>query len=416
MALSAKSKIKINLVGFFLLGAGLVYAMATQVLSVLQSRYSVYAVFPDAGGVFTNQEVTYRGVTVGHVGTMEVIEDGVRIELSIDEDVEIPHDGTEARVMFKSAVGEQFVDLLPESDNPPYFENGDEIPMTQTSIPVSTQELLVTVEAVLRGVPPKSLKAVVDSLGEGLEGRGQDIGILLESMADIAEVFAERTPEIESILDRGTEVGAAFLASREDFAAAVRELVTVTESLAASIPNLESLLRGTNETSDELVALIDEERPEVNQLIADLGRINALQAEHGDDLKRLFRQLPKALLGVAKTFEPDTGMIRFGLVQDNENLGCSYATDRRRPEERGDRPIPRRATCDESQEDDGMLPMFEAAAAGAAAPPAGVPGPRLPGVEVPESLGLEAVFGGAMPTLPHRMADWSWTLLYLNVM
>lgn len=419
MAFSAKSKIKINLVGFFVLGALLIYAMATQVLSVLQGRYSVYAMFPDAGGVFTNQEVTYRGVTVGHVGSMEVVEDGVKIELSIDEDFQIPSEGTEARVMFKSAVGEQFVDLLPASDNPPYFENDDTIPMSATSIPVSTQDLLTTVEAVLRGVPPRALRGLIASLGEGLEGRGRDLGIILESTADLAQTFAERSPEVQSILEQGTKVGSAFLRSREDFASAVSELVTVSESLAASIPDLESLLRGTNETSDELVALIQQERPELNQVIVDLGKINALQAEHGDDLKRLFAQLPPALFGVARTFEPDTGMIRFGLVQDNENPGCSYGTDRRRPEERGNRPIPRQGVCEGDEEDQGLPVIADGAMdAGPSERPASRFGPSpLPGVTLPEeSSGLEALFGGAMPTLPHRMADWSWTLLYLNVM
>ena len=43
-------RIKVNLVAFLVISLGLVYAMATQVLSVLQPRYSVYAIFPTPGG------------------------------------------------------------------------------------------------------------------------------------------------------------------------------------------------------------------------------------------------------------------------------------------------------------------------------------------------------------------------------
>jgi phospholipid/cholesterol/gamma-HCH transport system substrate-binding protein len=76
------SRIKINLI-FFLVGSlGLSYLMANQVLTILQERYSVYAIFPDAGGVFTNQEVTYRGITVdperGHRSSGHVQERGGR--------------------------------------------------------------------------------------------------------------------------------------------------------------------------------------------------------------------------------------------------------------------------------------------------------------------------------------------------
>src|ERR687895_1996635 len=180
------NRIKINLI-FFLVGSlGLSYLMANQVLTILQERYSVYAIFPDAGGVFTNQEVTYRGLTVGKVGEMEVVDKGVRIELQIGEETKVPKEATQARVMFKSAVGEQFVDLLPGGSGAPYFEDGDEIPLEQTSIPVSTQELLSTLEAVLRGVPPEDLKGAVDALGIGLTGRGPDIATIRESTATLA--------------------------------------------------------------------------------------------------------------------------------------------------------------------------------------------------------------------------------------
>ena len=229
----------INLVAFLVLGLGLSYLMATQVLTVLHDRYTVNAIFEDAGGVFTNQEVTYRGVTVGQVGELSVVEEGVNIELLIEDEYKIPAEGVEARVMFKSAVGEQFVDVLPAADGEPYLEHGDEIPIAQTSIPVSTQELLATLEAVLRGVPPEDLKGAVDALGIGLTGLGPDIGTILESTADLAELFADRAPEFESILRRGTRVGDEFLASEEDFVTAIKELVTVSDSLASSTGNLE---------------------------------------------------------------------------------------------------------------------------------------------------------------------------------
>src|SRR5688500_10415375 len=111
------SRIKVNLIAFLVISLGLVFAMATQVLSILQPRYSVHAMFPDAGGVFTNQEVTYRGITVGQVGEMKVNEEGVDIELLIDEKYnEIPAEDVEARVMCKSDVGGQFGDILPDAD------------------------------------------------------------------------------------------------------------------------------------------------------------------------------------------------------------------------------------------------------------------------------------------------------------
>ncbi|HEX2057603.1 MAG TPA: MCE family protein [Actinomycetota bacterium] len=401
MALSPKTKVQINIVAFLVLAVALSYAMATQVLSVLQDRYAVLATFPDAGGVFTNQEVTYRGITVGQVGHMKVVEEGVEIELLIDEGTKIPAEDVEARVMFKSAVGEQFVDILPGSDEAPYLEDGSRIPLDQTSIPVSTQDLLSTLQAVLEGVPPEALKGAIDSAGAALAGRGDDIATILDSMARLAELFAERAPEVQGILRNGTEVGAAFVASREDFAAAIRDLVVVSEELEGDTDELKRLLEATNVTSEELVGLIRESRPDLHQTIRELAEINDIQAQKANALQALFEFLPRGLGNVVKTFEPTTGMIRFGLVNDNENHACSYGTERRPPEDREEHLPPKNARCSNQpeQQDDGPLPSAQPQA------------DRMP--DMTGILGLDAADPGDA-RLPNRMADWSWTLVYLN--
>lgn len=402
MAFSSKSKVKINVVAFVVLGLGLSYAMATQVLSVLQDRYKVIATFPDAGGVFTNQEVTYRGITVGQVGNMSVVEDGVDIELLIDEGTKIPEDDVEARVMFKSAVGEQFVDILPSSDEGPYLADGSRIPLDQTSIPVSTQDLLATLQSVLEGVPPEALKGAIDSAGEALAGRGDDIATILDSMARLAELFADRAPEVQAILRNGTKVGGAFVASREDFAAAVRDLVIVSETLEGSTDDLHRLLVGANLTSEELVGLIRDSRPDLNQTIEDIAEINDIQAGKANALQALFEYLPRGLGNVVKTFEPETGMIRFGLVTDTEHHACSYGTERRQPEDRGPHLPPKNARCSNPPEEQQELPGLSSASRSDRAAP-----------DTTGILGLDEGAAGDS-RLPNRMSDWSWTLVYLN--
>jgi phospholipid/cholesterol/gamma-HCH transport system substrate-binding protein len=404
--ISESMRVKVNLVGFLVLAAGLIYAMATQVLSVLENRYSVYAIFEDAGGVFTNQEVTYRGVTVGQVGLMEVIEDGVRIELLIRDEIDIPKDDIEARVMFKSAVGEQFVDLLPAGDGEPFLQDGDEIPLAQTTIPVSTQELLATLEAVLRGVPPEDLKGAVDALGIGLTGRGPDLATIIESSADLATLFAERAPEVQGILEKGTKVGGAFLASKEDFEEAIAQLVVVSETLAGSTGDLERLMRGTNETSEELVRLIRENDPQLNQVIVQLAEINELQAEHEGDLNQLFFHLPVALTSVNKAFEPETGLVRFGLVNDNGNPACSYGTERRPPSNRAPQLPPKNAHCGGSPS---TVSTSRSSGQSSASSSDSATTSLLPGVDVPTTSGSDL-------RLPARLSDWSWSLFYLNVL
>ncbi len=381
-----------NLVAFAVLATALAYGMATEVLPGLTSRYSVYAIFRDAGGVFTDQEVTYRGVTVGQVGRMEVVPQGVKIELEIDDGVDIPARAVRARVMFKSAVGEQFVDLLPPAGGKPYLEDGDVIPLERTRIPISTQQLLGSLEAVLEGVPPEALQGAIDSLGEGLTGRGGDIGAILESTADLTELLAQRAPEVQSILERGTKVGGTFLRSKEDFVTAVHELVAVSRALSRSRQDLRRLLEGTNLLSDEAVAFLRANRRQLNRLLRELAKITELQARRLPELSGTLRHVPSALAAIAGSFEPETGMIRFGILRDEleEPFACSYGTPRRRPTDRSKRLPPKNARCREVRDDSSQV--------GGA------------------SNGASRQARDEAPALPTRMTDWSWTLFYLNGM
>ncbi len=86
--------------------------------------YQVAAEFTDSGGIFVNAEVTYRGVAVGRVSDMQLTEDGVEVELSIDDDAPPIPAGAAAAVANRSAVGEQYVDLRPDSDAGPYLATG----------------------------------------------------------------------------------------------------------------------------------------------------------------------------------------------------------------------------------------------------------------------------------------------------
>src|SRR5688500_9394099 len=140
----------INTVAFGVASIILFIMLAVRILpTVFGDTYSVYGLFPEAGGVFTNQEITYRGVQVGRVGEMTLADKAVKIEFIIEQRFKIPRAGTRAQVLYKSAVGEQFVDLVPKTNSGPYFKGGEVIPLSRTSLPVQIEDLLRQLDLVL---------------------------------------------------------------------------------------------------------------------------------------------------------------------------------------------------------------------------------------------------------------------------
>ncbi|RZI88966.1 MAG: MCE family protein, partial [Microbacterium sp.] len=131
----------ISLIGISYVGAR--YARLDRL--VYDSSYQVTVSLPASGGIFTGAEVTYRGVQVGSVSDMTLTRDGVDVELSVDNKYKIPADA-HALVGNKSAVGEQYVELQPQSDTGPYLKDKSVINAADTEIPVSTTEILTNLD------------------------------------------------------------------------------------------------------------------------------------------------------------------------------------------------------------------------------------------------------------------------------
>ena len=70
--------------------------------------------------------MTYRGVQIGKVTAIGLTPNGAKATLTIDTSPKIPAD-LQAEVRSISAVGEQYVDLLPRTDSPPYLDDGSVI-------------------------------------------------------------------------------------------------------------------------------------------------------------------------------------------------------------------------------------------------------------------------------------------------
>lgn len=191
--------IRIQLLVFVLVAVlGVVYVGAKYVrLDKLLGfgEYMVYADFPDSGGIFTNAQVTYRGVPVGRVGELSLIDDGVRVQLRLESGGPDISDTARAVVANRSAIGEQFVDLQPSTTDGPFLEDGSII--SDTEIPIAVENVLLSVNGFVESVPLESLRIVVTELGTALDGRGDDIGRLADSLSALSAAGIEVLPQTD---------------------------------------------------------------------------------------------------------------------------------------------------------------------------------------------------------------------------
>lgn len=313
----------INTAAFLVLSALLILLLAVQVLpTVFGSTYHIYGIFPTAGGVATNQEVTYRGVQVGRVGQMSLTRDAVKIEMIINSKWKIPKDGTRAQIQFKSAVGEQFIDLLPVAAAGAVFRSGDVIPQSLTSTPLQIEDLLKEFSVVLNSIDPKQLGAVVHELGTGLRGRGQDLRAIIKMLDQLATIGAERSAELAALLKNSADLQDAFNSNSADFERGIAALNAVLATAAAHTSDVSRFMSTTRTLDTDLLDLLTNRKQQIDTIVSDLGTTVRNTHRHLKSLDLLLTYLRPFFADVSAAYSAPYFV--FNMVENPTPKQCTY--------------------------------------------------------------------------------------------
>jgi phospholipid/cholesterol/gamma-HCH transport system substrate-binding protein len=314
------------------------------------TTYPVRVQLAQSGGIFTGADVTYRGVSVGRVGPLTITPNGVEARLDIRRDAPaIPAD-VDAAVHNLSAIGEQYVDLLPASDDAPYLEDGSVIPVERTSTPVPIEELVVSLDDFVRSVPLDSLRTVVDELGVAFS----DTALPLQKLLDTTDLFTEDAVEALPETLRLIEDGRTVLTTQNEVAGSFQsfseDLALLADQLATSDPDLRRLLETGPEASTEIRALLRESGSGLGRLIADLLTISRVVEPRQAALRQILVTYP-GVTSTTYTVVPGDGTAHLGLVI---NLFDPYpctrgyeGTNRRPGSDVSPAPLSRKAYCAE---------------------------------------------------------------------
>lgn len=285
--------------------------------------YVVRADFATTGGIFTNAPVTYRGVPVGRVGPVTLHGDGVRVELRVDRGVRIPAD-LRAVVSQRSAVGEQYVDLRPNTDTGPYLHNGDTIPRSRTGTPLPVETLLVNLDAVIRSVGVDNLTVVVNELGRAFEGNERALRRLLDASSALLADANRYLPETLALIRDGRTVLATQAASADAIRRWAAGLAQLSATLRESDPDLRRLLAAGPPAAMEVMRLLRDLDPAVGTLLGNLVTVNGIAARRLAGIEQILVVYPLVVAG-GFTVVPGDGTAHLGLVLNvNDPPACNY--------------------------------------------------------------------------------------------
>jgi virulence factor Mce-like protein len=362
----------------------LVYIQAPTLLNI--NRLVVKLELPATGGLYKFSNVTYRGVQIGKVTDVRATRAGAEATLSLDNSPQIPANLT-AKVLSVSAVGEQYVDLLPESDSGPYLTDGSVIPAKRTVLPQAVGPMLDQVSVLLDTIPKDRLRNLLDSAFKGLNGTGYDFQTLMDSASKLVGDFNGVADQSKALVDQMGPLLDGQVASTDAVRTWARSLAGISEQVATDDPQVRTLLQNGPGAADEATALFSQLKPTLPVLLANLRALGQIAVTYNPALEQMLVLFPP-FVGATQTqglpSHNPTGMTMgdFTIVNDDPpacNVGFLPPSSWRSPNDLSDVDTPNGLYC--------KLPQDSPIGVRGARnyPCLNKPGKRAPTVEICES-------------------------------
>lgn len=273
-----------------------VYMQAPTLLGV--GRITVKLELPAAGGLYKFSNVTYRGVNVGKVTDIRTVNGrSVEAQLSLDTSPRIPADLV-ARVRSVSAVGEQYVDLQPAKDAPPYLQDGSVIPVDRTRLPEPVGPMLDRLSGLVGSFPKDKLGPLLDESFNAFNGAGYDIGSLLDSTTTLTRDLNGVADQSRALIDDSGPLLESQSATTDSLAVWARSMAGITDQLVRSDGQFRTLLQNGPGFAREVTQLLDQVKPTLPVLLANLTSVGQVLMTYNKSLEQLLVLFPPYLAGL----------------------------------------------------------------------------------------------------------------------
>jgi len=337
-----RSRVRLNLVFFTILFLLLLIEATRAIISVgaISHPYRLSAVFTNANGVVTHDEVDYLGVPFGEVSSVDrdPADGGAIVHLSMAKGHLIP-EGSTAHLDLKSTIGEQYINFQPPAGyhggDGPYYPAGFKVPVADTTTPVQFAQLLQSATTLLQAIPADQLQQLVAQLSIGLQGTADSLRTLIQSGDRLSGALVTRTQALNQLLVNSTALVHEVTDHRASLDESLVDLTQVAATLQAIQPSTNQLLDTASPLFQTVANLVAASEGNLDCTLKGLNPLLDLTSSPAKlkDLSTLLDVGPQAFAGVNDSVDFDSGpsgtglsgaWLRVGLVLNTTNPAVLY--------------------------------------------------------------------------------------------
>lgn len=194
------------LVVTYALALALLLSAALWWLTMRPSGTRITAYFDRTVGVYQDSEVKVLGVGVGRITSVTPRGHQVRVELTVDDGINIPAD-VHAVVVAPSLVSDRYIQLTPAYESGPTLRSGAVLPRDRTATPVELDDLTASVNDLATALGPNGANAdgalsdVLDTAAANLSGNGELLNQTIQQLSQASAALADSRGDLFTTVD-----------------------------------------------------------------------------------------------------------------------------------------------------------------------------------------------------------------------
>lgn len=301
-------------------------------------RKTVTAHFPRTVSLYEGSDVRVLGVPVGTVEKVTPSGTDVVVEMSYDEDVQVPADAT-AVIVAPSIVGDRYVQLAPAYTGGAELEDGAVLEVDRTATPLELDDIYSHLDRLVVALGPEgankegALTDLLERTAENFGGEGEqfnqtltDLGTLSETLDNNKEELFGSAAQLENFVKTLAENDTTVRQFNQSLASVSSMLSGEREELAQALENLSKAL-------GDVTTFVQTNKDAFGANIKGLNRVAKVLVKRRAELSETLVNAPIALSNLYHTYNPDTGtldtnanlgMITDQLQSDPELLLCTF--------------------------------------------------------------------------------------------
>lgn len=205
-----------------------------------------YVNYQSVGGLSTSDDVIYRGVSIGQISSIDIVQEGeagIRVAISIEEPLDIPKD-SEAQIVNSDLLGDKAIELiLGESDE--LIEEGGTLKgsveqslqqqIEEQLLPVKSriEGLIASIDSVItrvNGIFDVEFQGKVDEYQVSIEAAIKNIRNITES---VDAIIANEATKIDTIMTNVKVISNTIRDNEMALQNTFQNLESITDSLAS---------------------------------------------------------------------------------------------------------------------------------------------------------------------------------------